>query len=104
MTDALSLRSQEESTGAWMCSAEPRCQLRDVVGMCVCHRAHVGSSSCLSDCLRQERAALWEQARVSHEVQAGAGPELAVREPQVPAELGMTSLFSALMGSPRPYA
>ena len=104
MTDALSLRTQVDSTGAWMCSAEPRCQLRDVVGTCGCHGARVGSSSCLSDCLRQERAALWEQARVSREVQAGAGPELTVRELQVPVELGMSSLVSALMGSPRAHA
>ena len=104
MTDALSLRYHGESIGAWMCSAEARCQLRDDVGTCGCHGACVGSSSCLSDCLWQERAAIWEQARVSREVQAGAGPELTVREPQVPAELGMSSLFSALMGSPRPHA
>ena len=104
MTDALSLRSQGESTGAWMCSAEPRCQLRDVVGTCGCHGARVDSSSCLSNCLQQERAALWEQARVSHEVQAGVVPGSAVRERQVPAELGMSSLFSGLMGSPCPHS
>ena len=51
-TDAPSRRSQGESIGAWMCSAEARCQLRDVVGMFGCHGARVSSSSCLSDCLR----------------------------------------------------
>ena len=90
--------------GALMCSAEAWCQLRDIVETCGCQGARVGSSSCLSDCLRQERTALWEQARVSREVQAGAGPELAMREPQVPAELGMSSLFSALIVSLRPHA